>query len=55
MMGPCLISHGKIVHGQRDVIATGLEHLLMMGVSATLFWRFPAMLHFYCVVGVLQP
>ena len=33
-MAPCLVSHGKIIHGQRLVLATGLEHLLVMGVSA---------------------
>ena len=33
-MGPCLISHGKIVHGTRQVVATGLEHLLVMGALA---------------------
>ena len=29
--GPCLISRGKIIHGQKALLATGLEHLLIMG------------------------
>ena len=33
-LAPCLISHGKLVHGVRDVLATPMEHLLMMGPLA---------------------
>ena len=32
-LAPCLVSHGQLVHGQRDVVATPMEHLLIMGRS----------------------
>ena len=31
MLAPCLISHGKLVNGKTKQLATGMEHLLMMG------------------------
>ena len=34
VLAPCLLSHGKIVHGREEFVATSLEHLLMMGAPA---------------------
>ena len=28
---PCLVSHGKIIHGTKGLMATGLEHVVMQG------------------------
>ena len=30
---PCLVSHGKIAHGPLQKVATGLEHLVIIGAA----------------------
>ena len=30
-LAPCLLAHCKLVHGSQQIVATGLEHLLIMG------------------------